>query len=142
MTGNKNLLLKPIARPLTVLKAHRKVQGVPEKLFFLCGPHNLKKAGVLINARRIDNAKLCKPHVEKHRHLCDKYYVFLGSGKDFTGLKVEVFLGKGKYTITSPACVFVPKGTIHAHRSLKGSGVFMGVLLSKGKSYNQITEQA
>ncbi|MGH7773983.1 MAG: hypothetical protein ACREQA_17305 [Candidatus Binatia bacterium] len=74
-------------------------------------------------------------YVDKHRHNCDSYHLFIGNEPDLTGLKAEVVIGDQKSVVESPAAVHVPEEIPHTYRLIGGSGKFFNIV-PKG-SYNE-----
>lgn len=65
-----------------------------------------------------------------HIHNCDSVYLLIGDNEDLTGLKSEVTMEGEKYTVSSPASVFIPKGVSHSSRVLSGSGKYILIVLN------------
>ncbi|MCA8951163.1 MAG: 2-isopropylmalate synthase, partial [Planctomycetes bacterium] len=63
-------------------------------------------------------------HVDSHRHDADSWFVFLGDQPGLAGLAVEVTLGERRFTVSSPASVFIPAGMPHSYRFVAGSGLY------------------
>jgi mannose-6-phosphate isomerase-like protein (cupin superfamily) len=62
-------------------------------------------------------------YVEMHTHDVSQAYVFPTEGLTF-----EVTLGDEKYTVESPAYIFIPPGLVHNLKMLKGEGLEVCIL--------------
>lgn len=62
-------------------------------------------------------------YVAVHTHDVSQAYVF-----PTEGLKFEVILGDEKYTVDSPATVFIPPGLKHNLKMLEGKGIEVCIL--------------
>ena len=62
-------------------------------------------------------------YVPVHTHDVSQAYVF-----PTEGLKFEVILGDEKYTVDSPATVFIPAGLKHNLKMLEGKGIEVCIL--------------
>ncbi len=72
-------------------------------------------------------AKSPAPYVHAHSHpSCDEIGLVIGAPN---ALKYEIILGKKVHKVASPACVFIPAGTLHRARALRGSGAYVCMLM-------------
>jgi hypothetical protein len=76
---------------------------------------------------------------DTHSHGYDQFLVFLGSNLSMKSLggEVEICLGeeKEKHTITTPAIVHIPKGTLHCpltHKKVDKPYIFLDIYLAPG----------
>jgi hypothetical protein len=70
-------------------------------------------------------------YVKYHSHNCDEINLILSEkGK----LTYEIFLGNEKYIVSSPAIIYLPKKLKHKMRAIKGSGIYVCIIMSK--NYN------
>lgn len=77
-------------------------------------------------------------YVETHEHNVDSLWIFIGNESDLKGLTVEVCLGDTAPTqIESPVVVWIPKGVKHSYSPLRGSGIFINIVLAS--DYNACT---
>jgi len=75
-------------------------------------------------------------YVEIHAHEVSQAYVF-----PLPGITFEVTLGDEKYTVDSPATVFIPPRLRHTVRIVKGSGIEVSIV--RNEKYEQsLTEDA
>lgn len=66
-------------------------------------------------------------YVDMHAHNCDEINLILSqNGK----LVYEVFFEDEKYTVSSPATVYIPKGVRHKAQVRKGQGIFVCIIMT------------
>ncbi len=137
----KDLIITPYIKDYDFMKHHIPGvgKGVPSFFHYLSDEKNNPDGKLFVAYRRLENVQDAKPHVSLHKHTVDQAYVWIGNEPDLSGLTVEVFLGDEKFLVTSPRLVYIPAGVPHAHRYVSGSGHFLGILLTGGKSYNEVT---
>ena len=64
-------------------------------------------------------------YVQLHNHDVDEINIVLGEQKE---LVYEISTDKKKHIVTSPSVVYIPKGTQHAAKPIKGKGVFICIV--------------
>ena len=64
-------------------------------------------------------------YVQLHNHDVDEINIVLGEQKE---LVYEISTDKKKHIVTSPWVVYIPKGTQHAAKPIKGKGVFICIV--------------
>jgi len=134
--------------PHRVLHACRRNESQTQALEFIKGQRIQLGLHVFIDSKKmpgadfytiVRNAFNVKPtqakYVDRHRHNCDTYHLFIGNETDFTGLRAEVIIDDQTSVIESPAAVYVPEGVPHCYRLIGGSGKFFNIV-PKG-SYNE-----
>ena len=85
-------------------------------------------ADVFITSRTVTNlAGPAEPNVMPHRHVVSQTYLF-SSPDDI--LEVEVELEGQRTAVRAPASVFIPAGTEHALRILRGTGTVLSIVRS------------
>jgi len=57
-----------------------------------------------------------------HRHNTDEFYYFIGDNADLTGLEGQIIFEGWVHRIISPACVYIPTGTVHEYKVTQGAG--------------------
>ena len=125
------------SRPATKeLKKHTSELG--ERFVFVDGK-NRPDARLYVVARVLKNVKSPYEPALPRKHTVDAVMLFLGSGKDLKGLKAEVNLGSEGHSVLSPSAVYIPAGTEHTYRVLRGSGIYLKIVLAKGGDYNSVT---
>jgi len=84
----------------------------------------------------VENLQAVPEHYQKmHFHEFVETYLFLGAGKDYTGLTAEVIFEDETYEIESPASVYIPAGKKHMYRMKSGSGHLIITALKSEYSY-------
>ena len=137
----RDLILDIKKRPFEELRAHKKevTGGMNPFLYFFSDHNNNPHGKIFVASRTLENIQDAEPHVIPHTHTVDQMYMWIGSQSDMNGLDVEIFLDGESYNISSPCAVYIPAGLKHAHRYISGSGYFIGILLTDGRSYNEVT---
>jgi len=86
----------------------------------------------------VENLETAPEHYQKfHSHDFVETYIFLGKGPDFTGLTAELIMEDERYENHSPASVYIPIGTGHKYRMLRGSGILIITTLKTEYSYQE-----
>jgi 2-isopropylmalate synthase len=81
--------------------------------------------------RRVDGVPREPPRwLDPHRHRCNSFYVFLGDGRDLSGLEGVVEIEDGRWMVKAPAAVMIPAGALHHYWLLRGSGWYFQITLS------------
>ena len=74
----------------------------------------------------IHEAKNLPPQVPDyqvpHCHNTDEFYYFIGDNADLTGLEGQIIFEGWVHRIISPACVYIPTGTVHEYKVTQGAG--------------------
>ncbi len=140
-TKTSQLILTPTTANFGFMKHHNTGvgHGVPDELTYLSNDQNNPTGRLFAAYRRLSDVDNAEPHVNLHSHTVDQMYCWIGANEDLTGLTVEVFLDGESHIVESPKSVYIPAGVVHGHRYVKGSGHFMGILVTEGKSYNDVT---
>jgi hypothetical protein len=68
-----------------------------------------------------------------HRHNTDEFYYFIGDNPDLTGLEGQIIFEGKVHKIVSPACVFIPTGSVHEYKVTSGAGTV--TVLFRGRGY-------
>jgi mannose-6-phosphate isomerase-like protein (cupin superfamily) len=67
------------------------------------------------------------PYVHAHFHpSSDEIGLVIGQPGD---LEYEVLLNGSAHTVRSPGCIFIPAGTVHRARALRGNGAYVCMLM-------------
>ncbi|MCM0622622.1 LeuA family protein [Nocardioides bruguierae] len=127
-----DLITKPPVISATELRHHRHGPG---DRYVLIDDRFVSGAAQYCIARRFPEGEHpVVGHVDGHVHRCDSLFVFLGEADGYEGLDVEVTLGDEVFAVQSPASVFIPAGTYHSYRAVRGAGTYLNHVLSG--SYN------
>lgn len=87
-------------------------------------PHaNIHVAVTFVNNLHKKSKKL--NYAQLHTHDVDEINIVSGEQKK---LVYEISTDKHKYIVTSPAVVYIPKGTQHAAKPIKGRGTFVCIV--------------
>ena len=67
------------------------------------------------------------PYVHAHAHpSCDEIGLVIGQPG---ALEYEIILDGNVHTVRSPGSIFIPAGTVHRARALRGNGAYVCVLM-------------
>jgi 2-isopropylmalate synthase len=113
----------------TILPFHKK--GDPGKRFLMADSNIFPGSDAFVTLRKITDIKPthAKDFVIPHSHNVDSYLLIIGDSEDLTGMEVEVFDGKEKSIVTSPASIFIPAGVEHYDKPLSGSGCIVTIIM-------------
>ena len=70
-----------------------------------------------------------------HRHNTDEFYYFVGDSADLTGLEGQIIFEGRLHKIMSPACVYIPAGTVHEYKVTKGEGTVTVLFRDRGYTH-------
>jgi hypothetical protein len=134
-------IVTPITKAFGFMKHHVENvgQGVPNELTYLSNEINNPSGRLFAAYRRLTAVNNAESHVTPHTHTVDQMYCWIGCREDLTGLKVEVVLDGKATVVESPKSVYIPAGVTHSHRYVEGDGHFIGILITDGRSYNDVT---
>jgi hypothetical protein len=93
------------------------------------------EGNIYLVVREVLNVTEPYQSAELRRHTVDSIMLFLGKGEGLSGMLVEVEIDGKKYTLESPVAVYVPAGTWHTYRILKGSGIYMKIVFAPHGDY-------
>lgn len=81
------------------------------------------------------------PYVDAHSHPdCDEIGLVIAPPGE---LEYEMILGEKVHRITSPASIFIPAGTVHRARALRGTGAYTCILMdSRGPAASNVAKPA
>ncbi|HXF75545.1 MAG TPA: hypothetical protein VNN13_05595 [Methylomirabilota bacterium] len=70
-----------------------------------------------------------------HCHNTDEFYYFIGCNPDLTGLEGQIKFEGRVHKITSPACVYIPTGTVHEYKVTRGAGTVTVLFRDRGYTH-------
>jgi 2-isopropylmalate synthase len=131
-------IIRPEVRPAVgELKKHVSELG---RRFVFFDKNTFPEGNIYLIVREVLNVTEPYQSAELRRHTVDSIMLFLGKGEGLSGMLVEVEIDGKKYTLESPVAVYVPAGTWHTYRILKGSGIYMKIVFAPHGDYNAVTE--
>ncbi len=87
----------------------------------------------------IHEAKSLPPQVPDyqvpHCHNTDEFYYFIGDNADLTGLEGQIIFEGRVHRIISPACVYIPTGTVHEYKVTQGAGTVTVLFRNRGYTH-------
>ena len=97
------------------------------RLFHL-GAELVSGANLFITSRSVTAlAEPAEPNVLPHRHKVSQTYLFLSPDNS---MEVEVEVDGNRTPVRAPASTFIPAGTEHALRILRGTGTVISIVRS------------
>lgn len=70
-----------------------------------------------------------------HCHNTDEFYYFVGDNPDLTGLEGQIIFEGQVHKIVSPACVYIPIGTVHEYKVTGGNGTVTVLFRNRGYTH-------
>jgi mannose-6-phosphate isomerase-like protein (cupin superfamily) len=70
-----------------------------------------------------------------HCHNTDEFYYFIGNHPDLTGLEGQIIFEGKVHRIVSPACVYIPAGTVHEYKVTRGAGTVTVLFRNRGYTH-------
>jgi hypothetical protein len=70
-----------------------------------------------------------------HCHNTDEFYYFIGNHSDLTGLEGQIIFEGKAHKIVSPACVYIPTGTVHEYKVTAGNGSVTVLFRNRGYTH-------
>jgi len=70
-----------------------------------------------------------------HCHNTDEFYYFIGDRPNLTGLEGQIIFEGSLHKIASPACVYIPAGTVHEYKVTRGAGTVTVLFRSRGYTH-------
>jgi quercetin dioxygenase-like cupin family protein len=70
-----------------------------------------------------------------HCHNTDEFYYLIGNKFDLSGLEGQIIFEGKVHTITAPASVFIPAGTVHEYKVTRGEGTVTVLFRNRGYSH-------
>lgn len=101
----------------------RKGAEPPLTRYIFIDSRSLPGARVHVELHRAGKLPAALPDYEiPHIHEADEFHFFIGDGPDLSGLEGEIRLEGKAWRASSPAAVYVPSGTAHAYKVIRGQG--------------------
>jgi mannose-6-phosphate isomerase-like protein (cupin superfamily) len=86
------------------------------------------EADIYVDVNHVEQIPVgSKYHIEPHKHPVSSVFTIIGD------LTVEVILDGVRHEVQGPASIFIPSGTMHMLRPIKGKGCF--VVIMTGGNY-------
>ena len=128
MNDRSRYILKPDIRKSSEIRHH--YDNAPGLRYVFLDRKKLPEASLYTIVRAVkDLSPGLAPYIDPHSHACDSEFLFIGDNEDLTGLTAYVWLGPERFTVESPASVFVPRNTPHNVQLVSGSGKFINIVL-------------
>ncbi len=127
----RKFIVKGVKEPLSNIPFHK---GAPITRLSMLGKNRIPQSKIhtavhFVNAKR----KKIPPYSELHKHNADEINLILAEDGKLTYV---IQLDDEKYTVSSPATIFIPKGVKHSAEVKSGKGIFVCIIMSnKYKSF-------
>jgi 2-isopropylmalate synthase len=118
------------------LKKHTEELG---RRFVFVDNKNFAESKLYAITRAVVDVKTPYEPAGVRAHTVDAIMIFMGFGDRLEGLKAEVTLSSEVFVVDSPASIYVPAGTNHSYKILRGSGTYTKIVLAPGGDYNAVT---
>ncbi|MDI7259498.1 MAG: hypothetical protein QME90_06220 [Thermodesulfobacteriota bacterium] len=121
------------------LQSHKPTGAELGPFYILLGEDVMPDSDMRVAVRHVLKGRVIAEYpdyVDRHTHDVSKGYIFLSEEPD--SLEADVTLGKEKYSVKSPAAVYVPPGLEHDMKITKGHGFLIIIMPMKG-TYNEHT---
>lgn len=123
-----SIIIKPEIRKTSELPFHS--DAAPGKRFVFIEKSLYLKSEFYIMGRRVEIVPENQPeYIEKHRHNCNSFYVFVGDNEDLSGLDARVNIEDKEFVVQSPSTVMIPQYNLHYYKLTKGKGWFFHINL-------------
>ena len=96
---------------------------LPVTRYIFVDRQSLPDARVYVALHQARNLPATVPDYQTpHAHNTDEFYFFIGNNPDLSGLEGQIKFEGKTHRITSPAAVYIPAGTVHEYKVIKGEG--------------------
>ena len=93
-------------------------------------------ANIYVAIHEAKNLPLQVPDYQvPHCHNTDEFYYFIGDHPDLTGLEGQIIFEGRVHRIISPACVYIPTGTVHEYKVTQGAGTVTVLFRDRGYTH-------
>lgn len=127
----RKFIVKGVKEPLSKVPFHT---NTSIRRFSMLGKNKIPQSKIhtavhFVNAHENKISRYSK----LHRHNANEINLILSEDEKLT---YKIQLEDEKYTVSSPATIFIPKGIKHSAEVISGKGIFVCIILSnKYKSY-------
>jgi mannose-6-phosphate isomerase-like protein (cupin superfamily) len=119
----KKFITKGVIESLSKVPFHNKA---PIKRISMLSKKNIPESKVHTAVHFVDTAKKIPKYSKLHRHNVDEINMILSGEK----LVYEIQLEDEVYKVSSPATIFIPKGTRHRADVISGKGMFVCFIMA------------
>lgn len=115
----EHLIFVNVQEPLSAIAHHSDTEGITRSI--------PKGFPLHVAIHQIDEAVRTRNYIAPHRHEYDEMNLLLGAAG---ALEFDIQLATERYRLTSPASIWIPAGLEHAANVIRGSGLFVCVILA------------
>lgn len=118
----------------------RETSDLPVKRHIFINQDSHPDADIYIAIHEAKNLPAHVPDYQvPHCHNTDEFYYFIGNRPELTGLEGQIIFEGQVHKIASPACVYIPAGTVHEYKVTGGSGTV--TVLFRNRRYTHESRQ-
>ena len=114
----------------------RQLSFLPVKRYVFINRDSHPTANIYVAIHEAKNLPSPVPDYQvPHCHNTDEFYYFIGENPDLTGLEGQIIFEGKFHKIVSPACVYIPTGTVHEYKVTKGAGTVTVLFRDRGYTH-------
>lgn len=114
----------------------RQLSSLPVKRYVFINRDSHPTANIYVAIHEAKNLPSPVPDYQvPHCHNTDEFYYFIGENPDLTGLEGQIIFEGKFHKIVSPACVYIPTGTVHEYKVTKGAGTVTVLFRDRGYTH-------
>jgi len=114
----------------------RQLSFLPVKRYVFINRDSHPTANIYVAIHEAKNLPSPVPDYQvPHCHNTDEFYYFIGENPDLTGLEGQIIFEGKVHKIVSPACVYIPTGTVHEYKVTKGAGTVTVLFRDRGYTH-------
>jgi hypothetical protein len=114
----------------------RQLAALPVKRIVFINRDSHPQAGIYVAIHQAKDLPEQVPDYQvPHCHNTDEFYYFIGDKPDLRGLQGQIIFEGGVHRIVSPACVYIPAGTVHEYKVTQGAGTVTVLFRDRGYTH-------
>ncbi|HWP24245.1 MAG TPA: hypothetical protein VNM15_08740 [Candidatus Binatia bacterium] len=114
----------------------RRLSALPVKRYVFINRDSHPEANIYVAIHEAVNLPSPVPDYQvPHCHNTDEFYFFIGNHPDLTGLEGQIIFEGQAHKIVSPACVYIPTGTVHEYKVTRGAGTVTVLFRDRGYTH-------
>ena len=116
----------------------RQLSSLPVKRYVFINRDSHPEANIYVAIHQAENLPSPVPDYQvPHCHNTDEFYYFIGKNPDLTGLEGQIIFEGKVHKIISPACVYIPMGTVHEYKVTQGAGTVTVLFRDRGYTHEE-----
>lgn len=118
----------------------RRLSELPVKRYVFINRDSHPDAGIYVAIHEAKDLPAQVPDYQvPHCHNTDEFYYFIGNHPDLGGLEGQIIFEGKAHRIVSPACVYIPAGTVHEYKVTRGAGTVTVLFRDRGYTHEDKT---